>query len=585
MRLTLRTLLAYLDDVLEPEHAREIGNKVNESGYASMLMNRIREVTRRRRLLAPDLTGPQMGLDPNTVAEYLDSTLGAEFVADVEKVCLDSDMHLAEVAATHQILTLVLGEPVDVPARTRERIYALGPRGSTSVTVGDAPSAQTTAAAVVAEPVVVKPAAQVHPATRVARDDIDTTVPDYLRPAPFWQRFAPLALAVIVLGGWAAMMYREVAPKKPAESDVASRSTSESKEPSTEVTSDATTEKPGESTAVAATTPAVDSTSTEPIAPFVRKPANGATDPATVAETTSRTTEPSTTVAATTTRPMPTDTQVASATTSKPTVDPLPLTPVNENKVEPAFEPKVVPTPPAPAEPVVPLPEMFYSSRTGLMAQSSNKGWLIMPKRATVRSGDRLATPVPFTSTLEAPALGLTLELAPGTAIDVLGATSKEAITLRILRGRVAFKRAARADDEPLTIGLVLHNEPCQLTLLSSKSLCGVEITPREPNSFEADLKDDTYQGNLAVVEGDVKFVGTLGGNQSFKAQTWTSISVRDRRMMDPSSGDSPLLVVPDWLDPNKPKMTATERTNSVRFEKEIGGDLPLREMVPAVID
>ena len=57
MRLTLRTLLAYLDDLLEPGQSREIGEKISESGYASTLVDRIREVMRRRRLTAPDPKG------------------------------------------------------------------------------------------------------------------------------------------------------------------------------------------------------------------------------------------------------------------------------------------------------------------------------------------------------------------------------------------------------------------------------------------------------------------------------------------------------------------------------------------------
>src|SRR5207249_4080092 len=121
------TLLAYLDDILEASEARDMGAKVAESGVAQSLVTRIHEVMRRRRLLAPDVEGPGMGVDPNVIAEYLDNTLSPDDVADIEKVCLESDIHLAEVAACHQILTLVLGDPLPIVPRSRERMYALGP--------------------------------------------------------------------------------------------------------------------------------------------------------------------------------------------------------------------------------------------------------------------------------------------------------------------------------------------------------------------------------------------------------------------------------------------------------------------------
>lgn len=124
MRLTLRTLLAYLDDTLEASEIKEIGEKVAESDAAQELVARLKQVTRRRRLTAPANDGPE-GADSNDVAEYLDNELDSDKVSDLEKRALESDVHLAEIAACHQILTLVLGEPMLVPPKAKERMYGL----------------------------------------------------------------------------------------------------------------------------------------------------------------------------------------------------------------------------------------------------------------------------------------------------------------------------------------------------------------------------------------------------------------------------------------------------------------------------
>jgi hypothetical protein len=123
MRLTLRTLLAWLDDTLQPTQVREIGIQVAESPFAQELTERIHRVTRQRRLSVPSSSGTD-GTDPNVVASYLDNDLDPDEVAEYEKKCLTSDVKLAEVASVHQILSL-LGQKVKVPAEARSRMYQL----------------------------------------------------------------------------------------------------------------------------------------------------------------------------------------------------------------------------------------------------------------------------------------------------------------------------------------------------------------------------------------------------------------------------------------------------------------------------
>lgn len=130
MRLTLRTLLAYQDDRLSAANAKELGQKIAKSPFASELVERIREVKRRRRLAMPDK--PVVMIDANLIAEYLDDQLTPELVARLEKEVLASDVMLAEVASAHEILGL-LSDPVTVEPRLRDRLYALDPTGKIDV--------------------------------------------------------------------------------------------------------------------------------------------------------------------------------------------------------------------------------------------------------------------------------------------------------------------------------------------------------------------------------------------------------------------------------------------------------------------
>jgi len=182
MRLTLRTLLAYLDHTLEPQDAELLRTKISESAFATQLVERIQTslVNTHLSAPAPDAVAPVE--DANVICEYLDSTLSAEQVAEIERACLESETHLAEAAACHQILTMVLGQPADVSPSLRQRIYELPDRELSDI----ASSANFSSLAIPGTPAAGGFAGDLPPAEfanaasnqdAIYSDDVDTVVP------------------------------------------------------------------------------------------------------------------------------------------------------------------------------------------------------------------------------------------------------------------------------------------------------------------------------------------------------------------------------------------------------------------------
>ena len=195
MRLTLRTLIAWLDDTLTPAEVKAIGHQVSESPFAKELIERIHRVTRQRRLTIPPESGHD-ATDGNTVASYLDNQLGDEAVNDFEKKCLTSDVHLAEVASVHQILSMI-GHKAKVPADAKNRMYRLV-RGREA---SPKPKA--------------RPAAP-PPADSPSHPSVRWTAPTRTTPKVL-ERFGPLAavLALIAILGYMAVRSLPTEPAQP----------------------------------------------------------------------------------------------------------------------------------------------------------------------------------------------------------------------------------------------------------------------------------------------------------------------------------------------------------------------------------
>jgi len=92
MRLTLRTLLAWMDEVLGADEQRELGEKVAASEVAPRLAERIGDVVASPALAAPQPTGRGLADDPNTTAEFLDNVLEPGRLEAFERVCIESDV-------------------------------------------------------------------------------------------------------------------------------------------------------------------------------------------------------------------------------------------------------------------------------------------------------------------------------------------------------------------------------------------------------------------------------------------------------------------------------------------------------------
>ncbi|MBM79555.1 MAG: hypothetical protein CMJ78_03045 [Planctomycetaceae bacterium] len=596
MRLTLRTLLAYLDDILDPSDAREIGQKATESSFASELISRIRDVMRQRRLTAPEVSGPGAGLDPNSVSEYLDNTLPPENVADIERVCLESDVHLAEVAACHQILTLVLGEPVEVLPEMRERIYSLGPKAKQAVEKEPRTNGRPAAKAPTKKP-----------------GSFDDQIPDYLKPKPVWKRVVVPVCVMLLFGIWVSTLFLEDSSGLPqmfrgrSDGSMGHVQTPIASNDEGEPTVPEGNSEPKIDNAVAETTTTDIADATNSTTPKIPGGLN-ATPPADLPEVPFETppkevesvTEETPPVETPTAPSLPIETPTvadnnatatptanASETPAAPdTIEsPTTVTPepkdVANNSVKPAL-----PTPIQ--EPALPVK---FTSPDGVMLHYDveRSGWFVFPNRQAVPNNQWVATPEPYTNVLDVGDGMCRVKMQGNTAVRTLGATNAGLNGFEIVRGKISFEAGPAMSinpDEHPVLGVQINDEYWRLELLTPDARCGIQIDRRAATKLEQDLGRYSYDGALYVVSGSVRWISSSGEAETIEIRDWRPLTpelreaAKDPEQVQPKE---PLLDVPEWLDDLK-KSTRVTQQSAKLFEREFDDEQAIGLFMPAVI-
>lgn len=597
MRLTLRTLLAYLDDILEPGQTKEIGTKLNESSLASSLVSRIREVMRRRRLTAPTLSGPGVGIDPNAVAEYLDNTLTPDGVADVEKICLESDVHLAEVAACHQILTLALGEPVEIPSQTRERMYALGPSAakmSVAATNGavlrsasseELPSEALNDVLNQAEALTRSGQISGPPNRMVVRESPQPVVPDYLKRRSPLKGIASFAAILTVAAIWAILAIDKSPFKLGNGSDSSGTGTETASDP----------DDGDRVVAENANRPAV----TDQVEP---------TEP--VRSTTSTTRPRSVNSASASVVDLQDEPLVADAKTTETdaTVD-LPAPPDEpEEQGAPPFRRKQPPAsapttgaasnastkPAAPAEAetavaAAPATPAKYVSSEGITLHyvAREQDWFVLPRRSQVHAGDFLAVPEPFECALEFEEGRGLLTLPGGTTVRWMGAQETAPTAIELRRGKLVLKATTIANDNQnsLNIAVKTFGDLWQISLQPGTT-GGIDVAPSEPTGFEQESVKNNYTGGIYIANGQANLVDPSGRTIEIKGPGWIKLPVKlpnDAGDETPLERSPPLSELPKWMGPHTVSQASRQSQSAKMFEKGFKLDEAVGLSLPAV--
>lgn len=545
MRLTLRTMLAYLDDILEPEDHQDIGRKIEESEFATSLVHKIRDVSRRMRLAAPKVAGRGMGLDPNTVAEYLDNTLTGERVPDFEKVCLESDVHLAEVASCHQILALVQVQPAEVNPELRQRMYGMAARAHERASTADDRGEPAHPAAAAALATAGKGPPELPP--HAARPKPE--VPEYLRSSSS-SRMKPIMITIVLLlcligavlladktNYISRLIFGE--PKETAQNNKPPATTTTAAPVSTTTAATATTGSADVATSTTGTTPA----------PFVAgtidKPGPATSGTSGAADRAGPDDPVKKPVVAPDSAKGPNDAVKAATDRSTPE-GPAVVTPDNSNPLPPG--PPDLPrpvdqgSPPGdgqdktkPAVPALspdaagPVPADNGDQRIGrlisdkdvvLRIAAGQAEWQRIGAGVAFSAGDKLLVLPTYRPTVTL-AAGATLQLAPETLVEFVG-VERGIPVVRVAYGRMVLMTTGKPD---VKIKLVLGPASGVLNFDDAEANVGIEVRPFQLPGVDPERNKPQQAVGVYCINGDVSWLGDGGNVQKLHAPVKLALS------------------------------------------------------------
>lgn len=460
MRLTLRTLLAYMDGILSPADHESMTAQIEASEAAGELMHKATDVTRRLRLPAPPLENDPAGFDANSVAEYLDNTLAPSEVDKLQNHCLVSDQHLAEVTSCHHILKLILEGNVKVDPETRRRMYAVPE-------VADALAKQREAIEAAARagiaPTVAAGGVVPDGSTAAGSPSADESiheVPEYLREPPSSKlgRWLPAIAALLVLGATSYMAFRdggwlrqEGLPKVAV--NQGSDSTDDSGEDTSEEDKDAL-----EETKEGVTGDSQDDGSKEVLSgEDETKGGEQESDNADDSDGVQRSDGTSAGEPMEPDQESDTDQVVAKEGSDEPSTEkvktgsetpPKSITPIGDEEEgeDEAAEP--------PPEPIV-VGDYGSLEQVLLRQQGESSQWSRLPARAEIRTGDHLlALPTYFCAVRFAS--GLSLELTDGTQVQLGNEhpTEETTVGVELLYGRIVLANTSETElNVPIVVG------------------------------------------------------------------------------------------------------------------------------------